>query len=109
MLPPWKMLRNARRAAGLTQAQAAQKAGITQGAVAQLERPGSNPTVETLASALTATGHRLKLGYEPHVSSVDETLIARNLRMTPAQRVATFETAYAEVARLRGLIHLDVN
>lgn len=101
------MLRHARRAAGLTQSEVADRAGITQGAVAQLERPASNPTVQTLEAALAATGHRLELRYRPHVSNVDETLIARNLRMTPAERVAAFETAHAEVGRLRGLIRVD--
>lgn len=107
MSASWKILRDARYASGLTQAQVAERAGITQGAVAQLERPGSNPTVETLDGTLAATGHRLELGYRPHVSNVDETLIARNLRMTAAERVAAFETAHADVARLRGLIYVD--
>jgi len=109
MVTSWKLLRQARRASGLTQAQVADKAGITQGAVAQLERPGSNPTIETLDAALMATGHQLDLRYRPHVANVDETLIARNLRLTPAERLAAFETAHAEVARLRGVIHIDVD
>lgn len=77
--------------------------------MAQLERPGSNPTIQTLDAALAATGHRLDLRYQPHVSNVDETLIARNLRMTPAERVAAFEAAHAEVGRLRGLVRIHVD
>lgn len=103
MAPSWTLLRQARLDAGLTQAELAQRAGITQAAVAHMERPGSNPTVRTLNTALAATGHRLTLGAQPHRSNVDETLIARNLRMSPTQRVIAFERAHAELGRLRGL------
>ena len=103
----WTVLRDARVTAGLTQAEVAARAGVTQAAIAHMERPGSNPTIRTLNAALAATQHRLTLRAEPHAPNVDETLIARNLRMTPAQRVAAFEAAHAEVGRLRGLITHD--
>ncbi len=101
--PSWQLLREARKAAGLTQSQLAGRAGITQGAVAQLERPGSNPTVETLDGILRETGRRLRLVSEEDRPNVDQTLIARNLRMTPAERLAAFETAHRELAELREL------
>lgn len=104
MPPSWTVLRDARLASRLTQAEVANRAGVTQSAVAHMERPGSNPTIKTLNAALAATQHRLTLRAEPHAPNVDETLIARNLRMTPAERVAAFETAYVETGRLRGLI-----
>lgn len=97
------LLRKARLAANLTQAQVAKRAGVSQGAVAQLERSGSNPTIETLDAMLRATGQRLRLDSEPDRPNVDETLIARNLRITPAQRLAAFETAHAELSALRGM------
>jgi len=103
MAPGWQLLREARRDAGLTQAQVARRAGVSQGAIAQLERPGSNPTVGTLDSVLRATGRRLLLTAEENRPNVDETLIARNLRMTPAERLAAFESAHRELAELRGL------
>jgi len=101
------LLREARLAAGLTQAQVAKRAGISQGAVAQLERPGSNPTLETLDGILRATGQRLRLVSEPDQPNVDETLIARNLRMAPAERLAAFETAHTELSELRGMATAD--
>ena len=101
------LLRKARLAAGLTQAQVAKRAGVSQGAVAQLERSGANPTVETLDAILRATGQRLRLDSEPDRPSVDETLIARNLRITPAERLAAFETAHAELSELRGMAAAD--
>ena len=55
--------------------------------MAQLERSESYPTVATLDGILRATGMRLRLVAEPDHPNVDETLIARNLRMTPAERL----------------------
>lgn len=98
-----RLIRSARRSAGLTQAQLARRLGTTQGAVAQLERPGANPTVARLDATLRATGQRLALGARPREISVDETLLARNLRLSPAERLAAFETAHRELEDLRRL------
>jgi transcriptional regulator with XRE-family HTH domain len=95
------ILRDARLRAGFTQAELARRLGSTQAAVARLERPGANPTLSTLEEAVAATGHRLQLTAFPHRSSVDETLIARNLRLSPKERLAAFEIAHHEVAELR--------
>ncbi len=103
MTPSWQLLREARTGAGLTQAELARRAGLSQGAVAHLERPGSNPTVATLDAILRPTGRRLRLTSEEHRANVDETLIARNLRMTAAERLVAFETAHAQLAELRGM------
>jgi transcriptional regulator with XRE-family HTH domain len=101
-LPASELLRAARRAAGLTQAELARALGSTQAAVARLERTGANPTIETLERALQATGHRLELGASPRKSSVDETLIARQLRLTPAERLGGFQAARRKLAPLAG-------
>jgi transcriptional regulator with XRE-family HTH domain len=101
-LPPSELLRVARHAAGLTQADLARALGTTQAAVARLERTGANPTVKTLDRALQATGHRLELGASPRKSSVDETLIARQLRLTPAERLRGFQAARRKLAPLVG-------
>lgn len=100
-------VRKARRRARLTQAEVAERLGKRQATIARLERAGANPTVETLNEVLHATGHRLELRAVPYRSSVDETLIARNLRMTPAERLAAFEVAHREVQQLRELMHGD--
>jgi len=98
---PSALLRSARRRAGLTQAELAARLGRSQPAVAALERPGANPTVATLIEAMHATGHRLELSAAAVESGADETLIARNLRLSPAERLAAFEVAHAEVEELR--------
>ncbi|HZI91413.1 MAG TPA: helix-turn-helix transcriptional regulator, partial [Thermoleophilaceae bacterium] len=82
-MSPAVLIREARRTAGLTQQDLAGRLGITQGAVAHMERPGSNPTVARLDEVLRATGARLSLTATAHASSIDETLIARSLRMSP--------------------------
>jgi transcriptional regulator with XRE-family HTH domain len=81
----------------MTQRELAETLGITQGAVAQLESRHANLTVDTLQRVLRALGHRLVLTAEPSPGGVDETLIRRNLRMTPAERLAAHDAAYREV------------
>ncbi len=58
------LLKQARRQAGITQTQLALRLGVSQAAVAKLERPDANPTIATLTEALRMTGHRLTLGLE---------------------------------------------
>jgi transcriptional regulator with XRE-family HTH domain len=94
------VLRDARRAAGLTQAGLASRLGTTQSAIARLESPGSNPRIETLDRALRACGRELSLEARPHKSSIDEELVARQLRVPPGQRLVSFERAYADVRKI---------
>ena len=54
-------LRWARHAAGLTQAQLAARAKVSQQAIAKLEHPDSNPTLETLEKVARALGARLEV------------------------------------------------
>ncbi len=94
MLNAGQLLKSARLEIMLSQAQLAQRLGVSQAAIAKLERPGSNPTVETLDRALRSTGQQLELRTHPWKPSVDETLIAQQLRMTPEQRLAQLESMY---------------
>jgi transcriptional regulator with XRE-family HTH domain len=96
-----ELLRRVRQDADLTQAELGRRVDRSQASVASLERPGANPTIRTLEELLEAIGHRLELRAVPYTSSVDETLIARNLSMSPAQRLQAFETAHEEVEKLR--------
>jgi transcriptional regulator with XRE-family HTH domain len=59
------LLREARYAAGLTQAALAERLDVSQAAIAKLERQGANPSVNTLDTVLSATGHRLELSAAP--------------------------------------------
>jgi DNA-binding XRE family transcriptional regulator/predicted RNase H-like HicB family nuclease len=55
-------LRCARLRAGLTQAELARRAGLSQPAVARLEDPDHNPTLDMLERVATALGVRLEVG-----------------------------------------------
>jgi len=94
------LLRDARRRAGLTQADLAERLGVSQAAVAKLESPRANPTVDTLDKALWATGHRLTLDAAPRRPGVDESLIRRQLELSPAERIRGIESMYAQMQRL---------
>ena len=93
-------IRTARQRSGMTQADLARRLRTSQAAVAQLEAPRSNPTIDTLDRVLYATGHELELQAKPTKPNVDLTLIARQLRMTPAERLAAFEAAYRDAREL---------
>jgi DNA-binding XRE family transcriptional regulator/predicted RNase H-like HicB family nuclease len=55
-------LRWARLRAGLTQAELARRAGLSQPAVARLEDPDHNPTLDMLERVAAALGVRLEVG-----------------------------------------------
>ena len=75
---------------------------MSQAAIAKLERPGANPTVETLDRVLWATGRRLTMSAEPLArGGVDESLIRRQLELTPAERIAGIEEMYRQAQWLR--------
>jgi UDP-N-acetylglucosamine 1-carboxyvinyltransferase len=90
MISAASLIRQARTDAAMTQADLASRAGLSQSAIARLERGGSNPTISTLANVIAATGHRLSLSAQAHRASFDEAQLRERLAMSPAQRLATF-------------------
>jgi transcriptional regulator with XRE-family HTH domain len=98
--PSSALLRDARRRAGLTQAALARRLGVSQAAVAKLESPRANPTLDTLDRTLWATGHRLTLEASPRRPGVDESLIRRQLELSGAERIRGIESMYAEMQKL---------
>jgi transcriptional regulator with XRE-family HTH domain len=97
---PGKLVADARRGAGLTQSELAKRLAISQAAVAQLERPDSNPRLATLDRVLRAAGVELVLGTRPRRATVDESLIRQQLELAPAQRIRGLETMYEQARRL---------
>jgi hypothetical protein len=61
---------------------------------------GRDPRVDTLHRAVEAAGETLEMTTRPNRPAVDETMIASNLRLAPAERLRHFTAAYASVARL---------
>jgi transcriptional regulator with XRE-family HTH domain len=92
-----EIIRQARLAEGLTQAQLARRLGITQPAIARLEHAGDGVTVSTLQRALNAMNRTLELRSARMPSSVDESQIVSALKATPAERLETFERSYEDV------------
>jgi len=93
MLEAPALLREARNAAGLTQAELAKRLGVSQSEIARLERRGANPRLATLERAVAATGHELSAELAPG-PGIDETTIAADLRLTPDERLRNFEGFY---------------
>lgn len=93
-------IRDARREAGLTQASLASRMGVPQSVVARLERPGSNPTWETVMRALDACGKQITVQAVRPPQSIDETLTAAHLRIPASERIKRFTTSYASTREI---------
>jgi transcriptional regulator with XRE-family HTH domain len=100
-MSPSVLVRNARKESGLTQAELAERAGVTQSVIARLERGGGNPTFLTLERVLHAAGHRLELSaVHQGLRTVDETLIEQQLALPPADRIRALDAHAATVRML---------
>ena len=101
-MAPATLLRQARHAAGLTQAQLAERLGTSQPVVARLERRDANPTWETLVRALNATGHDVELTpLDAAPAQIDVDQLRERLAMTPADRLRTFQRSQRSLERLK--------
>lgn len=96
------VIREARRKSGLTQSALAARMGLPQSVVARLERPGSNPTWETVTRALAAAGHELKLHKLTATDSEGLDLAQLRIRreLSPAERLRLFEDSHENLGRL---------
>jgi transcriptional regulator with XRE-family HTH domain len=100
-IAPGRIIRDARTAAKLTQAELAGRLEVSQSTVAKLESPRSNPRVSTLERALAATGNTLEVTTRPSAyPGIDESLVASSLRRTPADRLAHFQASYRQLRQL---------
>jgi transcriptional regulator with XRE-family HTH domain len=91
-MSPSVLVRNARKQASLTQAELAERAGVTQSVIARLERGAGNPSFLTIERVLHAAGHRLELSaVDQGLRTVDETLIERQLALSPAERLRALD------------------
>ena len=86
MSMPGRMVRYARRRAGLTQRELSAKAGIPQETIARIEAGRVDPRVGTLDRLLEASGMGLEV--MPRLGiGVDRTQIRQLLKLTPTQRL----------------------
>lgn len=80
------LLREARRRAGLSQAQLGERAGKAASAISRWERAGSEPSLETLRALVRAAGFDLVVGMVG-ADDHDLALIRRSLARTPEERL----------------------
>jgi len=84
--PVWALVREARRRAGLTQAELARRVGTSQPAIARYERARSMPDLATLHRIVEACGLELRL----ELSQPDaqrEAALTIALERTPEERL----------------------
>lgn len=81
-----RLIREARRLGGLTQADLARRLGTTQSAVSNWERGRDTPRVDTLARILEACGFEADMTFR-RLDDVDRAQIRENLALTPAERL----------------------
>jgi transcriptional regulator with XRE-family HTH domain len=94
------LLKEARLRAGLTQAELGRRVKRSQSQIARWERGDVKPSLETLRELIRACG--LELGFR--MANYDDSyisLIAQQLRLTPAQRVRHMQNVAAQMLDLR--------
>ncbi|HEX6311944.1 MAG TPA: helix-turn-helix transcriptional regulator [Acidimicrobiia bacterium] len=94
------LIREARRYAGLTQAELAARIGTKQSVISRWERGLDAPRVDTLARILRACGFEADLTFRRH-DDVDRAQLQENLDMTPAQRLQTVRNVSELAAKAR--------
>ena len=82
-----RLLRHARKRAGLTQRALAEKAGVPQPYVARVESGATDPRVSSLSRLLRACETTLE-ALPGSGEGIDTTSMVRLLRLTPAERLA---------------------
>ena len=93
------LVREARKRAGLTQTELAQRAGVPQSTVGRIESGARVPSTELVERLIRAAGFELRVGLgEPDPDT--DSLFERTLRRTPRQRLA--DATRAALFALRG-------
>jgi transcriptional regulator with XRE-family HTH domain len=80
------LVREARKRAGLTQAELAARAGTTQSAIARVESGAVSPSLERLTQLVQAAGFDIEVRLVPY-DDHDLTMALRNRLLTPEQRL----------------------
>jgi transcriptional regulator with XRE-family HTH domain len=95
-----RLLRAARRRAGLSQRALAEAAGVPQSTVARIELGTLSPRANTLERLLRGTGHGLST--EPLLGiGIDRTQIRELLRLTPTERARLAAANAANMAEFK--------
>ena len=95
------LVREARRRAGLTQRELAERVGTTQSAIARLESARTSPSFELVVRLIRACGYRLDVSIDPYDDS-DLAQAEALLRRPVEQRLAHLTETVARLEKLRG-------
>ncbi|MGH2808984.1 MAG: helix-turn-helix domain-containing protein [Actinomycetota bacterium] len=83
-----ELIREARRAAGLTQTELARSMNTGQSVIARWERGLRSPTHETILTALAVCGFELQTTIKPREEPrPNRAAVARMLRLSPTERL----------------------
>lgn len=80
------LIREARRRAGLTQAELAARVGTTQSAIARLENGVGDPSLARLTALIEACGLELQVRLVP-IDTAERSLLETTLASTPVERL----------------------
>lgn len=94
-----RLLRHARRRAGLTQRELAERSGVAQSHVARIESSAVDPSVTTLSVLLRACGTTLE-ALPGSGAGVDRSVMRALLELSPAERIARATVEANNLARL---------
>jgi transcriptional regulator with XRE-family HTH domain len=95
-----ELVREARKRAGLTQAELAERAGTTQSAIARLESGRTSPALEQVERLLKLCGFQLIVELAPYDDS-DIVQAEASLRRTPQARAERNDQVVRSVRELR--------
>jgi transcriptional regulator with XRE-family HTH domain len=87
------LVREARKRAGLTQAEVAARVGTTQSAVARIESGRVSPSLERLTALVRACGLDIDVRLVPY-DDHDVSIAFQNLELAPGERVTRMMSAY---------------
>lgn len=94
------LVREARKRAGLTQRQLAERAGTTQSAIARLESGRTSPSFDLVLRLVRLCGFRLDVALEPYDDS-DVAQAEALLRLTVDERAERLTSVVAQLRELR--------
>lgn len=97
-----RILRQARRRAGLSQRQLAARAGVPQSRIARIETGVIAPRVDTFDRLLAACGEGIEAAPRPG-AGIDRTGFRERLRLSPRQRLERAAAEARAVVELRAI------
>lgn len=100
-VPAWSIVLEARRRAGISQAELARRSGTSQSAIARYERARALPALSTLYRLVESCGLELRMHLEPATGDPRRPLIGEALGRTVEDRFRSNDDFTALAAQLQ--------